>query len=118
MKTTTLQDELKRLFQLTLMVFKTMLRKQQDNYSLTICDDLLPNDSTLIAFVKQPSGYHSEEYIIHDKLEGLNGVMIDRKDGKSLLEFPESGTISFASWVIIKGSRISFNDSVNIEEED
>jgi hypothetical protein len=99
------------------MVFKTMLRKQQENYSLTICDGLLPNDSTLIAFLKQPSGYHSEEYIIYDKLEGVNGGLIARKDGKSSLEFPESGTISFASRVIIKGSRISFNGSVNIEKD-
>ena len=56
----TLQDEFERLFRTTLMVFKTMPRKQQDTYSLTMCDDSIPVDSTFIAFVKQPSGYHAE----------------------------------------------------------
>ena len=115
--TPTLQEEVERLFRTTLLVFKTMLRKQQDGYTLTLFDEHLSDSSTLIAIIKQPLGYRMEEYVIHDRLEGENGILIVRKDGKSSLEFPESGTISPYTWVIVKGKRVSFNEIVDIEGE-
>jgi hypothetical protein len=113
----TLQEEVERLFRTTLMVFRKMSRKQQEGYILSLCVEHLPDTSILIAIVKLPSGFRMEEYVIHDRSEGVNGMLIGRKDGKSSLQFPESGTISPLSWVIVKGGKVSFSEMVGIEGE-